>query len=170
MLFSDVILGWYYHILGRKFVMIIGKQTSYWSKTGLCLSLPVKKVNNNKFSSQNIVISSQNNVSKNNVQDDMNKSKMIKRTYQWTEHEMSKMHHCDFYTIWRPSHHIHNARPFSGHISFSSSLKSVSDTTPCCSRGVDCFLKPGGWGTQGLIETLGSMVIFWWKPGCFWFE
>ena len=53
MIFSDVILG-------QKFVMIIGKQTSYWSKTGFFLSLPVKKVNNNKFSSQN------------NVQNDMN--------------------------------------------------------------------------------------------------
>ena len=38
-------------ILGRKFVMIIGKQTSYWSITGL----PAKKVNNNEFSSQNNV-------------------------------------------------------------------------------------------------------------------
>ena len=54
----------YYDILGQKFVMIIGKQTSYWSKTGFFLSLPVKKVKNNKFSSQNIVISSQNNVPK----------------------------------------------------------------------------------------------------------
>ena len=53
MKFSDVILG-------QKFVMIIGKQTSYWSITGL----PAKKVNNNEFSSQNFVISSQNNVPK----------------------------------------------------------------------------------------------------------
>ena len=53
-----------YVILGRKFVMIIGKQTSYWSKIVFFLSLPVKKVNNNKFSSQN------------NVQDDMNKSEL----------------------------------------------------------------------------------------------
>ena len=28
MIFSDVILGWYYDILGHKFVNIIGKQTS----------------------------------------------------------------------------------------------------------------------------------------------
>ena len=40
---------------------------------GFFLSLPVKKINNNRFSSQNIVISSQNNVS-NNIQDDLNKS------------------------------------------------------------------------------------------------
>ena len=33
MIFLDVTLGWYYDILGQKFVMIIGKQTSYWSKT-----------------------------------------------------------------------------------------------------------------------------------------
>ena len=54
MIFSDVILG-------QKFVMIIGKQTSYWSNTGFFLSLPVNKVNDNEFLSQNIVISSQNN-------------------------------------------------------------------------------------------------------------
>ena len=44
MIFSDVILGWYRNILGQKFVMIIGKQTSYWSKTVFFLSLPAKKV------------------------------------------------------------------------------------------------------------------------------
>ena len=42
---------------------MLGKQT-YW----LFLSLPVKKENKNKFSSQNIVTSSQNN-----VWDNMNK-------------------------------------------------------------------------------------------------
>ena len=63
MIFSDVILGWYYNNLGQNFVMIIGKQTSYWSKTGFFfLSLPVKKVNDNEFSSQFRVTSSQNNV------------------------------------------------------------------------------------------------------------
>ena len=48
---------------------MLPKLTSYWSITGFFLSFPVKKVNNNKFSSQNIEIMSQNN-----VQDDMNKS------------------------------------------------------------------------------------------------
>ena len=49
-------------IVGQEFVMIIGKQTSYWSKTGFFLSLPVKKVNDNELSSQICVTSSQNNV------------------------------------------------------------------------------------------------------------
>ena len=56
MIFWDVILGWYYNILGWK----LSKQTSYWSKTGFFFSVK----NHNKFSSQNIVISSQNNVPK----------------------------------------------------------------------------------------------------------
>ena len=44
---SDVILGWKFN-----------KQTSYWSKTGFFLSVK----NHDKFSSQNIIRSSQNNV------------------------------------------------------------------------------------------------------------
>ena len=55
-IFSDVILGWYYNIFGWK----LSKQTSYWSKTGFFFSVK----NHNNFSSQNIVISSQNNVPK----------------------------------------------------------------------------------------------------------
>ena len=52
-------------IFGQKIVMIIVKQTSYWSKTDFFSSrFPVKKGNNNKFSSQNKVISSKNNVQK----------------------------------------------------------------------------------------------------------
>ena len=54
LLFSNVILG-------RKFVMIIDKQTSYWSKTGFFSVCQLKKVNDNKFPSQISVISSQNN-------------------------------------------------------------------------------------------------------------
>ena len=42
-----------YVILGRKFVMVIGKQTFF------LLSLRVKKVNDNKFSSQIVMTSSQ---------------------------------------------------------------------------------------------------------------
>ena len=65
MIFSDVIFG-------RKFVMIIIKllirPASYWSKNRFFLSFPVKKVNNKKISSKNMVISSRNN-----VQEDMNK-------------------------------------------------------------------------------------------------
>ena len=38
----------------------LSKQTSYWSKTGFSFSVK----NHNKFSSQNLVISSQNNVPK----------------------------------------------------------------------------------------------------------
>ena len=57
MIFSDVILG-------QKFVMIIGKQTFYWSKTGFFSVFQLKKVNNNKFLLQNFVISSQNNIPK----------------------------------------------------------------------------------------------------------
>ena len=65
MIFSDIIFGWYYDTLGQKFFMIIVKQTSYWSKTDFFSSrFPVKKGNNNKFSSQNKVISSKNNVQK----------------------------------------------------------------------------------------------------------
>ena len=41
----------------------LGKQTSYWSKTGF-FQFASLKVNNNKFSSQNFVISSQNYVPK----------------------------------------------------------------------------------------------------------
>ena len=52
--FWDVILGWYYNILGWK----LSKQTSYWSKTGFFFSVK----NHNKISSQNLVNSSQNNV------------------------------------------------------------------------------------------------------------
>ena len=55
-IFWDVILGWYYNILGWK----LSKQTSCWSKTVFFVSVE----NHNKFSSQNIVISSQNNVPK----------------------------------------------------------------------------------------------------------
>jgi len=47
-IFWDVILGWYYDILGWK----LCKQTSYWSKTGFSFSVK----NHNKFSSQNIVL------------------------------------------------------------------------------------------------------------------
>ena len=49
-------MGWYYNILGLK----LNKKTSYWSKTGFFFSVK----NQNKFSSQNIVISSQNSVPK----------------------------------------------------------------------------------------------------------
>ena len=51
------------HVLEQKFVMIIGEQTSYWSET-VFSQFASKKVNDNKFSSQNIVISSQNNTPK----------------------------------------------------------------------------------------------------------
>ena len=56
--------GWYFETLfwDKNLLWYLGKQTSYWSKTGFFLSLPVEKENNNKFSSQNFVISSQNNV------------------------------------------------------------------------------------------------------------
>ena len=46
-IFWDVILGWYYNILGWK----LSKQTSYWSKTGFCFSVK----NHNIFLSQNNV-------------------------------------------------------------------------------------------------------------------
>jgi hypothetical protein len=49
-IFWDVILGWYYDI----------KQTTYWSETGCVFSVK----NHTNFSSQNIVISSQNNIPK----------------------------------------------------------------------------------------------------------
>ena len=94
MIFSDVILELYYAILGRKIVMIIGKQTSFWSKTGFLLSLPVKKVNDNNFSSQNIVISS-----KNNVQDDMNKSIVCNTEKLLIEYWLIILHIIDFYLI-----------------------------------------------------------------------
>ena len=49
-----------HHILGHYFGVKIDKQTSYWSKSGFFFSVK----NDNKFSSQNIVVSSQNNVPK----------------------------------------------------------------------------------------------------------
>ena len=58
---------------GRYFRTLFGmifrlKQTSYWSQTGFFSVCQLTKVNNNEFSSQNFVISYQNNV-QNNVQD-----------------------------------------------------------------------------------------------------
>ena len=54
-LFRDIILG-------QKFVMIIGKQTCYWSKTGFFISVPVRKVNfPSKFLYYPNKITSQNN-------------------------------------------------------------------------------------------------------------
>ena len=50
-------------IFGRKFVLLVQNRAFF-------LILPVKKVNNNKFSFQNFVLSSQNN-----IQDNMNKFK-----------------------------------------------------------------------------------------------
>ena len=43
MIYSDVILGYYYHILGQQSVMIIDKPTSYWSKTGFFSVCQLKK-------------------------------------------------------------------------------------------------------------------------------
>ena len=40
---------------------------------------------------------------------------------------------------WRPSHHIHNARPFSGHISFSSSPWSQFQTTHAAANSSVCL-------------------------------
>ena len=54
-IFWNVLLGWYYDILGWK----LSKQTSYWSKTGFFSS--VKKIIMNFHK---IVISSRNNVPK----------------------------------------------------------------------------------------------------------
>ena len=51
-------------IFGRKFVLLVQNRAFF-------LILPVKKVNNNKFSFQNFVLSSQNN-----IQDNMNKFKI----------------------------------------------------------------------------------------------
>ena len=43
MIFLDVISAWYYDILWQKIVMILGKQTSYWSKTGYFSVCQLKK-------------------------------------------------------------------------------------------------------------------------------
>ena len=53
--FWDVILGWYYNILGWKLSekLLVGPKQVFFSVG-----------NHNKFSSQNIIISSQNNVPK----------------------------------------------------------------------------------------------------------
>ena len=59
-IFWDVILGWYYNMLGWK----LSKQTSYWSITGFFFSVK----NHNRFSSQNI------------VPKNMNKSKVLPST------------------------------------------------------------------------------------------